>query len=897
LPEGDFLACWQVAAPDLVVGRGKDGDLAAFDLKLNSSYLFQLTYQPQTIGPGTLIAGCSPWQIPVLQLEGGESGGLVKLLSFEGTNVLKSVLKTSQFFSRPVKTLPGIILFRFEGCEIDPAARSLKRDGQQVSVNSKTFDLLLYLAEHPQKVITKEELLAAVWPGAFVDESNLTQHIFLLRKVLAGGNSSIRMVVTVPGKGYQFTAAVEKVSPQAANRRAGDSQASNRRVGDLVLHSVESVTRVEVEEETEDEKPIQPALTAPRKRHGRLILALVAASVVLITAGSILGWRRLHPLPAGHLDLVLSDFENGTGDRDFEHVLNQALVIDLEQSPFLNLLSRSRVRETMIEMQRKNDEALTPTLALEVCERNNAQAMLHGTIENLGRKYLLFLDADDCVSGKQIAGYKAEVASKEEVLHALDSAAGQVRQQLGESVASLERYQIPITQATTPSLEALRTFSEAGESFRHGDMKAAQILLNRATELDPNFASAYRALGSTYYNLGDYNEAANFYKKAFDLREHTTERERLGIEVMYYGYGMNNYEESIRRTKQLLQIYPNATNSWVSLSNLYTRLGEHGQAIDAAEQAHRLDPQSSVATVELARSYLRASRFADAKSVARMAIAEGEDHWDVHSILFQIAYAEHDAAAMKAEGEWGLAHQHANTSLYDLALAAATAGKLKEAGEDFSRARSVALRDGEKDFAEGVLLRAAHVQMDLDEPALAAASLNRMKGYQGDPSDPGERAYLKGMIGEAAFAEHFAAAAASGDSGNTVITGIYVPLVRALLAVKSHKPDDAVRLLEPARVYQMRDFTIPYFRAQAESEAGLLDPAIADYRLILANQGVDPISPEYPLSHLGLARVLARQNKIEMARDEYRAFLDAWKDADSNLPQLQAAKQEFASLK
>ena len=781
--------------------------------------------------------------------------------------------------------MSGNALFRFEGCEIDPASRSLKRDGQALSLNSKTFDLLLYLAEHPHKVITKEELLAAVWPGAFVEESNLTQHIFLLRKALAAGNSSQRTVVTIPGKGYQFSAAVERVPRFGASRGAGE----------LVLHSVQSVTHVVVEEETDDETPAQPALAGQRKSHRGLAWAAVAMAVVL-TAGSLPAWRWLHPVQVGHMDLVLSDFANGTGDRDFDQVLNQALVIDLEQSPFLNLLAPSKVQETLSEMQLKDTEALTPALALEICERNNAQATLHGVIESLGSRYLLLLDADSCVSGKQIAGYKAEVASKDDVLHALDSAASKVRQQLGESVASMERYQIPITQATTPSFDALRTFSEAGESFRHGDMKAAQILLKRAIALDPNFASAYRAMGSTYYNLGDYNEAAGFYKKAFDLREHTTERERLGIEVMYYGYGVNDYEESIRRTKQLLQIYPNVTNSWVNLSNLYTKLGEYAQAIDAAKQAHRLDPKSSVATVELARSYLRASRFADAKNVANLAIAEGEDHWDVHSILFQIAYAEHDPAAMKAEGEWGLAHQHANTSLYDLALAAATRGKLSEAGEDFSRARSEALRDGENDFAEGVLLRAAHVQVDLGEPALAAASLNQMKGSQGDPSDPGERAYLKGRIGEAAFAEHFAAAATSDDSRNTVITRVYMPLVRALIAAKGHKPEDAVRLLEPARVYQMRDFTVPYFRAQTESEAGQLDAAAADYRMILENQGVDPISPEYPLSHLGLARVLVRQKRIETARNEYRAFLDAWKDADSNLPQLRAATRELAAL-
>ena len=777
-------------------------------------------------------------------------------------------------------------LLRFEGYEIDPSSRSLKRDGQSISLNPKTFDLLLYLAEHPHQVVTKEELLGAVWPGAFVEDSNLTQHVFLLRKALASGGENGRAVVTVPGKGYQFTAAVEEIPREEQERPAGE----------LVLRAVQSVTRVVVEEESDDETPPQAALSSGRRRRVSMVWAGVAVAVVLVAIGSVLEWRRLHPQPAGHIDLVLSDFENTTGEPNFDRALNQALLIDLEQSPFLNLMNRSRIQETLAEMQRSKGEALTSALAMEICERTNSQAMLHGTIAKLGTKYLLMLDAVSCVNGKPIGGYKTEVASKDDVLRALDTAAGRVRRQLGESLDSLERYQIPITQATTPSLDALRSFSEAGESFRHGDMKAAQILLNRAIAMDPNFASAYRAIGSTYYNLGDYNEAAEYYKKAFDLRDRTTERERLGIEVYYYAYGLNDYEESIRRTKQLLQIYPNVTNSWVSLSNLYTKLGEYSQAIDAAEHAYQIDPQSSVATVELARSYLRASRFADAKRVADTAHAQGKDHWDVHSILFQIAYVEQDAAKMKEESEWGLAHQHASTSLYDLAFAEATGGKLREATETFSRSRSEALRDGDKDFAEGIPLRVARVEAVLGKPALAAASLRQMKGNQGDPSDPGELAYLKGMTGDLAYAQHFVATASTGDNRNTVIAGVYVPLVRALLALKSHKPDEAVKELESARVYQLRDFTVPSLRAEAETEAGQLDAAAADYRLILDNRGVDPIAPEYSLAHLGLARVLAKQQKTEMARKEYRAFLDAWKEADAGLSPTHDAQREMAQL-
>ena len=769
---------------------------------------------------------------------------------------------------------------------MDPAARSLKHEERLIPLGPKTFDLLLYLAQHPHQVVTKEELLAGVWPNSFVEESNLSQHVFLLRKALGTIGQGEQVVVTVPGKGYQFAASVE----QAPRSRV------NHGLDGLVLDSVQSVAGLAVEEQTDDVSPEVAELAAPPKRRRWLVWLAAAAAVLLVGGAALLGWRRLNPVRSGHVDLVLAEIENTTEDPDFDRTLNQALLIDLEQSPFLNLLTRSRVRETLKEMQRATSEPLTPALAMEVCERTNAQAMLHGTIAKFGSHYVLILDADNCVSGKQIGGYKAEAASKEEVLKALDTAAGRVRKQLGESAASLDRYKIPITQATTPSLDALRAFSLAGESFRRGDMKAAQILLNRAVTLDPGFASAYRAIGSSYYNLGDYNQAAAYYKKAFELRERTTERERLGIEVMYYGYGLNDYEESIRRTRQLLEIYPNMTNSWVSLANLYTKLGEYAQSIDAAEHACRLDPQSSVATVELARAELKASHFAEAKRTATQAIAEGKDHWDIHSILYQIAYLEHDAAKMKEEGGWGLSHQHANTSLYDMGVAAATGGRLREATDDLSRSRSEALRAGETDFAEGVLLREARVAMELDQPALATESLRQLKAYQGDPSDPGQLAYLKAMMGDVAFAERFVANSGSNESHNTVIESIYVPLVNALLALKNHKPEEALRLLEPTRVYQLRDFTVPSLRAQAETEAGKLEDAAADYRLILDNQGVDPISPLSSLAHLRLARVLVLERKIDAARTQYREFLSAWRDADQSIALLGEARRELAQL-
>jgi tetratricopeptide (TPR) repeat protein len=545
-------------------------------------------------------------------------------------------------------------------------------------------------------------------------------------------------------------------------------------------------------------------------------------------------------------------------------------------------------------MERKEDETLTPELAREICERDNAQAVLYGSIANFGSKYLIVLAAEGCVDGRQLAAYKDVVSSKDEVLGALDSGAAHIRKRLGETSASLERFQTPIEQATTPSLEALQAFSQAQQSSDHGDTKTALSLYQRAISLDPNFASAYRAMGVSYYNRSDFTQAALYSKKVFDLRERTTERERLNIEIAYYYFGNYDLEAAVRSLKLSIQTYPNSSvKSWSNLCNLYTQMGDYAQAIAAGEQAQRLDPHDAKNGEILARAYKRASRFADAKRVANAAISEGRDGWGIHSILFQTAYAERDTAKIKTEGEWGLTHGTTSLSLYNLGFAAATSGRMHAAMDYFLRARTESLRNGDTDFADSVTRAMARVLIQYGDLGQARTVL---KLASATPNDAGDWAFLQDAIGNSASAQQFVAASSSLTEKNTFHLYFDIPLVRAQLALLAHKPADAILLLEPARPFQLRDFSVPYLRAQAETEAGLLDAAAADYRLILANQGVDPISPLYPLAHLRLARVLVLQKKTEEARQQLRDFLDAWKDADSNLPLLQAAKSECAKL-
>jgi DNA-binding winged helix-turn-helix (wHTH) protein/tetratricopeptide (TPR) repeat protein len=767
-------------------------------------------------------------------------------------------------------------LYRFDGFELDPVARALTRESAPVPLTRKDLDVLVFLVSNAPRVVTKEELLQAVWPNSFVEENNLNQHISALRKALG---DKAGCIVTFPARGYQFTADVQVEHPV-------DSLPESR-PGDIYVQRVRERTKMVLEETSP--ATVSPALPATvRPRRGRLVW-WIGASVLAATLAALfatLAWKSLAP-PPRLSDVVLADFTNTTGDPSFDHTLNQALEIDLEQSPFLNLLPRSKVHETLTQMQRKPDESLTPDLAREICERNNAQAVLHGMIANFGSKYLLTLAAESCVNGKPVAGSKAEATSKEAVLGALDKAADQVRRQLGESAASLERFQTPIEQATTSSLEALRVYSQAQESLDRIEPRATLELYQRAVALDPKFASAYYGLGASYYRLSEADQAALSIKKAFDLRESTTERERLNIEIAYYYFGNFDTEAAIRSLKLYIQTYPNSSaKSWANLCNLYTQLGDYAQAIPAGEQALRMDPHSDLRAETLSRAYKRANRFADAKRVA----AEGGAGWGVHSILFQVAYAERDEAKLKAETDWGLSHAQLDRTLLNLAFAAATSGKLREAMDYFSRAQAEALREGDTGIADDILHDKARVLIEYGEVEQARAVL---KQHTEDASD---LVFLQAETGDVAPAQRFVAAFNPLTAKDTVHIFFDLPLVRAQLAMQAHKPLDAIQQLEPARPYQLRDFNVPYLRAQAETEAGLLDAAAEDYRLILANQGVDPISPFYSLAHLRLARVLAQQKKTEQARQQYRAFFDAWKTADTDLPILQAARSEFARL-
>ncbi len=781
----------------------------------------------------------------------------------------------------PLATHP---IYRFGEYEVDPLARTLRRGDSVVGLSRRSFDLLLYFVQNSGRILSKDELLKKIWPDTFVDENSLAKSISVLRKAFHENPLQSTLVVTVPGRGYQFTGAVELVGPLVQTDQGEEGLISAGGGGAIGVVVQQRTIRTRIDE-MERNRP------RTRLREWLMLSAGVLVAAVAVIGAHLL-WRHFHPAPLS-ASVVLAKFENTTGDQDFDSALNQALQIELEQSPFLDILPHTAVEETLEQMHRTADEPLTRELALEVCERNNAQAVLEGSISKFGDKYLLIVTATSCVSGKSIAGYKQLISSKSDVLQALDAAAGQMRKQLGESSASLERFQAPIAQATTSSLEALRAYTQALESSDRGDIATEQALFKQAIALDPNFASAYKGLSLSYHSRQDLVQTVPLIQKAYALRAETTERERLSIEIAYNTFGSRDWEAAIASMQLYNQIYPNDATNWIGLSYMYSALGEDAEAIKTGEQALRLAPHSGSGAEVLALAYMRARRFADAKRVAEQAISDGKDRWGAHRILLQIAYVERDAARMKSESEWGFTHGMMGQSLTELGFVAASEGRLHEAIDDFTQARQEAIRSGDGDFADDATMFLAGILEQDGYPGRAAATLQQM---QSDAFDPGTTAQFKAELGDLGPARRVIAEITESGTRNTLSLYFDRPMLQAMIDLKTGKAAEAVQAIEPAQKYQMRDYGVPLMRARMETEAGMFDKAAEDYRLILANPGHFPVWPGHVLAHLYLARVLVREQKHEEARAEYRTFLQIWKNADADVPLLMQAKEEYSKL-
>jgi eukaryotic-like serine/threonine-protein kinase len=659
--------------------------------------------------------------------------------------------------------------------------------------------------------------------------------------------------------------------------------------------------------DTDSERPTTDGgTTVSFGKHWKVIVPAAAATVVALAAGSYFYLHRT-PKLTDKDTIVLADFTNTTGDSVFDGTLRQGLSVQLEQSPFLSLVSESGIQQGLRLMGQPAEAKLTPELARDLCQRAGGTAVLDGSIAQIGTQYLLTLKAVNCSNGELLASTEAEASDKSHILDALGKAASEIRNKLGESLSTVQKFDTPLQQATTPSLEALQAYSLAWKAEVGGNNSAAAVpLLQRAITLDPNFALAYADLGWSHSNLQEGSLASADVRKAFELRERVSEYEKLYIEAQYDYLVTGDLEKAQRTMEVFAQTYPRDWEPPAELGNLLTMLGQHEKSLAENREAIRLNPDSSLSYNNLVYDYLHLNRLEEARATAEAAKAK---KLDVSDSLYMLGFLQNDAAEMKQQVavnagkpgvEDGFLAYEANTAAYY--------GRLREAREFSRRAEDSAELSGEKETS-----------------ATYSATSGLREALFGNAGEARRRAAL--AIGRSAGRDvQYGAALAlayAGDDRNlqvltddlgkrfpqdTIVQFNYLPTLRARLAVSNGNASEALDGLRTAAPYELGQpiyggdygwtaLYPVYVRAEAYLASHQGSEAVAEFKKILDHRGIVLNEPIGALAHLQIGRAYAMQGDTAKAKAAYQDFLTLWKDADPDIPVLIAAKAEYAKLK
>jgi len=603
--------------------------------------------------------------------------------------------------------------------------------------------------------------------------------------------------------------------------------------------------------------------------------------------------------------IVISDFANSTGDAAFDDTLKQALTTELGQSPFLNILSDQKVTDTLKMMGREPNERLTKEVTREICQRTASAAMLAGSIAQIGSHYSLALNAVNCATGDSVASAQTEVDDKNHVLGGLGQLGIQMREKLGESLTTVQKYDKPLEQATTSSLEALKFYSEG---VKAEDSANKITFYKRAVELDPNFATAWVSLGLAYGNLGEPGVSNEYVSKAYALRDRVSDRERFRIEADYYFFVTGDAEKAHQTYEQWVQAYPRDPIAHVDLSVIYCGLAQWDKAIAASLEARRLNPNNAIAIGNLADDYGLANRLDEAKSAYEDGMSRKQENSDLHRGRYGVAFLEGDTAEMarqvtmeagKPDSEDVLVSEASDTEGYY--------GRLGKARELSRKAVAAAQRDNRKESAALWQVNGALREAEFGNREQARQNATAAMALAPTHDVQIIAALTLARAGDTARADAFAADLSKRFPEDTYLHHYWLPSIRASNAIALQKPDDAIRLLEDATKYELGQ-SLPqvevggllypvYVRGVAYLAMGRGSEAAREFQKLVDNRSVVQNCPLGALAHLGLGRAYALEGDVAKARVAYQDFLGLWKDADADIPVLIAAKAEYAKLK
>jgi eukaryotic-like serine/threonine-protein kinase len=640
---------------------------------------------------------------------------------------------------------------------------------------------------------------------------------------------------------------------------------------------------------------------ASRKSRNVLLPVAAAILIALVAAGLYVRSKTSARLTAKD-SVLLADFVNTTGDAVFDGTLKQALAVQLEQSPYLNIVPESKIREALRLMGKAPDERLTNDVAREICERQSIKAMLAGNIASLGDHYVITLAALNGANGDALAREQVEVDRKEQVLKALDKAASNLRQKMGESLSSVQQFATPLEQATTPSLEALQAFSLGQAEHMKTKDQAAIPHLRRAVELDPNFALAYATLGVACINTTRLTEGVEALKKAYQLRDRASEREKLYIQAHYYDEVTWDMERTLSVYADWRQTYPRDTVPYDNAALTYSILGQHEKALDFASRAMRLDPRDAFAYQNLGSAYLALNRLDEARSIADEAIAQKLDGSEVHTMLADIAYIRGDWTAYDRQIDWARGTQDEPFMLFWKAAGLAAKGKVNASHQAWQQTQLELTNAGLKDLSGALLTLEASNDAILGYPATARQKASRALELSRDRDVRGLSAEAFAFTGDLAKSASLLADATRDFPDYRFLSQVLAPLVQSEQYLQKNQPDKAIAALEPARFYEMGTgprsggFMPNHLRGMAYLQLRDGVKAAAEFQRILDHQGVSAWDVVYPLARLNLGRAFALQGENAKARTAYQDFFAAWKDADPDIPILKTAKAEYEKL-
>lgn len=767
-------------------------------------------------------------------------------------------------------------LYEFGPFRVDPAKELLLRDRETVPLAPKAFQILLVLIRHSREVVTKDDLMKNVWPDTFVEEANLSRNIFLLRKALGETPRDHQYIITVPGRGYRFADDVQLVPEQELS----------------IVAASHAKVQVEISETSK----------------WRWV-AVAGALVVVVAAALFRFLPKRAPLLTEKDTVVLAGLANSTGDPVFDGTLRQGLSVQLSQSPFLGLISDERIQQALRFMGKAPREHLTPEVAREICERTGSTVVLDGSIATLGNQYVLGLKAVNCHSGEVLDEEQVQAARKEDVLNALSQIASSFRTKVGESLATIQKHNTPLQEATTSSLEALKEYS-LGWEVHHSQGPAAAIpFLKRAVEIDPNFAAAHAMLALLYGHTGESGLATQTMRRAYELRNHASDEERFFIDAYYEGRATGNQERAQQACEEWERTYPRDIRPHQFLAGfIYPGLARHEKAVREAQEAIRLDPNEAISYQLLGGDQLYLNEVDAAENTLRYASNRKLDIPDLLILRYDLAFVRNDEAEMgrvaalaqetsDAE-DWTAQHQ---------AFVLAYHGRMQDAMRMSRHATDLAQQTRHSE-------RAA---LFATPPALWQALFgNTSEAKRGALAALGQSSAREVRYGAAlalAFsrdssrAESLANALEKELPEDTSVKFSYLPSVRAALALNHNEPEKAVELLQVAVPYELaaprstlQGFFGALYPAYVQGLAYLAahdgTQAATEFQKVLDHRGLVISDPIGALAHLQLGRAYAMVGDNNNAKSAYEDFLNLWKDADPEIPILKQARVEYAKL-